>query len=133
MEYPAINALAEKFNATSAQILLSWGVQRGTSVIPKSENAERMAKNLQVRRTSLQRNCTLWIFLTEHLLRLRRQTVALSSKCGECDQNIVSLHTSVQFTLPAFKTLKSPGEDDSDPPFPDLLHSSGPAPLHGSL
>ncbi|KAL1710694.1 NADP-dependent oxidoreductase domain-containing protein [Schizophyllum commune] len=48
MEYPAINALAAKFEATPAQILLSWGVQRGTSVIPKSENAERMAKNLQL-------------------------------------------------------------------------------------
>ena len=65
MEYPAINALAEKFKATPAQILLSWGVQRGTSVIPKSENAERMAKNLQVRRTSLQRNCTLWVLSTD--------------------------------------------------------------------
>ena len=51
MEYPSINALAAKFEATPAQILLSWGVQRGTSVIPKSENVERMAKNLQVRRT----------------------------------------------------------------------------------
>ena len=57
--------LAEKYHVTTGQIVLSWGVQRGTSVIPKSENAERMAKNLQVRRTSLQRNCTLWVLSTD--------------------------------------------------------------------
>ena len=60
--------IADAHSATPGQVALSWGVQRGTVVIPKSENAERMAKNLQVRRTSLQRNCTLWIFLTEHWL-----------------------------------------------------------------
>ncbi|KAI9249207.1 hypothetical protein BDA99DRAFT_564555 [Phascolomyces articulosus] len=33
---PAQAEIAKKYNATPAQILISWGVQRGTSVIPKS-------------------------------------------------------------------------------------------------
>ncbi|VDC01485.1 unnamed protein product [Peniophora sp. CBMAI 1063] len=40
--------LAGKYSATPGQILLSWGVQRGTSVIPKSENEERLRKNITV-------------------------------------------------------------------------------------
>lgn len=40
--------VAEKAGITTGQVLLSWGVQRGTSVIPKSENEERLKKNLAV-------------------------------------------------------------------------------------
>ncbi|KZV64314.1 Aldo/keto reductase [Peniophora sp. CONT] len=40
--------LAEKYGVTTGQILLSWGVQRGTSVIPKSENPDRLRKNIAV-------------------------------------------------------------------------------------
>ncbi|KZV61840.1 Aldo/keto reductase [Peniophora sp. CONT] len=40
--------LAEKYSATPAQIVLSWGVQRGTSVIPKSENEDRLRNNITV-------------------------------------------------------------------------------------
>ena len=35
------------------QVVLRWGVQRGYSVIPKSENPERMAANLAVEGFSL--------------------------------------------------------------------------------
>ncbi|KAJ7928490.1 aldo/keto reductase [Mycena leptocephala] len=45
-EQPAIRGLAEKYNATPAQIILSWGVQRGTVVVPKSENETRMLANI---------------------------------------------------------------------------------------
>jgi len=31
---------------TPAQIVLRWGVQRGTAVIPKTSKPERMAENL---------------------------------------------------------------------------------------
>ncbi|KAL1746183.1 NADP-dependent oxidoreductase domain-containing protein [Schizophyllum fasciatum] len=48
IEYPAVNAIAEKVKASPAQVVLTWGVQRGTSVIPKSENEERMAANLKL-------------------------------------------------------------------------------------
>jgi len=37
--------VAEKHHATPAQVLLSWGVGRGTAVIPKSVNAKRIAEN----------------------------------------------------------------------------------------
>ena len=41
--------LAEKYHVTTGQIVLSWGVQRKTSVIPKSENENRLRKNITVR------------------------------------------------------------------------------------
>lgn len=40
--------LATKKQVTPAQISLSWGVQRGTAVVPKSANIERMTQNLTV-------------------------------------------------------------------------------------
>ncbi|KAJ7782781.1 NADP-dependent oxidoreductase domain-containing protein [Mycena metata] len=45
-EQPLISALAEKYNTTAAQIILSWGVQRGTVVVPKSEDEGRMLANI---------------------------------------------------------------------------------------
>ena len=41
--------IAKSHGATSAQVLLSWGVQRGTSVIPKTLNEERLKENITVR------------------------------------------------------------------------------------
>ena len=46
---PDITAIAKAHMASSAQVLLSWGVQRGTAVIPKTVHATRMRENLQVR------------------------------------------------------------------------------------
>ena len=31
---------------TPAQVLLRWGVQRGTAIIPKTSNVERLAENI---------------------------------------------------------------------------------------
>ncbi|KAJ7287279.1 NADP-dependent oxidoreductase domain-containing protein [Mycena rebaudengoi] len=45
-EQSLISNLAEKYNATAAQIILSWGVLRGTIVVPKSENEARMTANI---------------------------------------------------------------------------------------
>ncbi|KAL1935515.1 hypothetical protein VTP01DRAFT_4655 [Rhizomucor pusillus] len=42
-----ILAIAKKYNKTPAQIILSWGVQRGTSVIPKSVSESRIIENFQ--------------------------------------------------------------------------------------
>lgn len=39
--------IADKHNLTPAQVLLSWAVSRGTSVIPKSVNPDRMKQNLE--------------------------------------------------------------------------------------
>lgn len=46
LEQAVIRELAERHHKTPAQIVLRWGVQRGTAVIPKSANPERMRENL---------------------------------------------------------------------------------------
>ena len=40
--------IAQEHNTTPGQVALSWGVQRGTVVIPKSENPERIKQNITV-------------------------------------------------------------------------------------
>lgn len=43
---PTILDIAQRLNATPAQVLLQWGLARGVSVIPKSVRPERLAENL---------------------------------------------------------------------------------------
>jgi len=43
---PAVRTPAEKYGVTPAQVLVSWGVQRRTIIIPKSENEGRMRANI---------------------------------------------------------------------------------------
>ena len=40
-----IVGIAEKHQATPAQVLISWALERQTVVIPKSVNAERLQEN----------------------------------------------------------------------------------------
>lgn len=47
-EDETIVGIAKNTNSTVGQVLLSWGVQRGTAVIPKSEKVERMKQNITV-------------------------------------------------------------------------------------
>lgn len=44
----ALTKPAEKHGKTAAQIALRWGVQRGTTIIPKSTNLQRLAENLDL-------------------------------------------------------------------------------------
>lgn len=46
--HPVVLQIAESRAATSAQVLLSWGVSRGWSVIPKSVTQARIEANLQI-------------------------------------------------------------------------------------
>ena len=48
MENEVIKGLAAKYSKTPAQVLLRWGVQRGTTIIPKSVKPERMVENISV-------------------------------------------------------------------------------------
>lgn len=48
-----IGKIAEKNGATPAQVLLAWGLQRGTSVTPKSVNASRLKQNLEAANVEL--------------------------------------------------------------------------------
>ncbi len=42
---PIITKIAAKHNCTPAQVILAWGIQRGTAVIPKSVNNARILEN----------------------------------------------------------------------------------------
>jgi alcohol dehydrogenase (NADP+) len=45
LENKTIRRIADKHKATPAQIVLAWGMERGTAVIPKSVNRERIKEN----------------------------------------------------------------------------------------
>ncbi|KAF9478004.1 Aldo/keto reductase [Pholiota conissans] len=45
---PALATIAEQHGVTVAQVMLSWGVQRGTSVIPKTEKLHRLKENFSI-------------------------------------------------------------------------------------
>ncbi|MAM70445.1 MAG: aldehyde oxidoreductase [Gammaproteobacteria bacterium] len=47
LEIETIQAIAELHEATAAQILLAWAVQRGTSAIPKTVNPAHLQSNLK--------------------------------------------------------------------------------------
>ena len=44
LDSDVIRQIAEKHQRTPAQIVLRWGVQRGTSIVPKTSHVERLAK-----------------------------------------------------------------------------------------
>lgn len=48
LDNPVMQCLAMEKGKSVAQILLRWGVQRGTAVIPKTMNPERMSENLNL-------------------------------------------------------------------------------------
>ena len=47
-DHPTIKSVADKHGKTPAQVLLRWATQRGIAVIPKSNNPDRLAQNLDV-------------------------------------------------------------------------------------
>ncbi|PKY00545.1 hypothetical protein P168DRAFT_299936 [Aspergillus campestris IBT 28561] len=47
---PDITAIATKYNLSPAQVLLSWLLQRGISVIPKTVHESRLVENMELRR-----------------------------------------------------------------------------------
>jgi D-xylose reductase len=46
LEQAAVRAAARRHGKTPAQVVLRWGVQRGTAVVPKTGRPERLAENL---------------------------------------------------------------------------------------
>ena len=50
---PVVMAAAQRIGATAAQVVLCWGIQRGTAVIPKTSNPQRLVENLHLSELSL--------------------------------------------------------------------------------
>lgn len=48
LEQSVVKQAAERLGKTPAQIVLRWGVQRGTAIIPKTSKPERMLENLSL-------------------------------------------------------------------------------------
>ncbi|XP_077220165.1 NADP-dependent D-sorbitol-6-phosphate dehydrogenase-like [Tasmannia lanceolata] len=48
LDDPVLKGLADKYKKTVAQLVLRWGIQRDTVVIPKSSKIERLDENFQV-------------------------------------------------------------------------------------
>ncbi|KAK7064103.1 Aldo-ket-red domain-containing protein [Favolaschia claudopus] len=46
LTHDAVTSLANKYNKTTAQVLLRWATQREIAVVPKSNNHERLVQNL---------------------------------------------------------------------------------------
>eukprot|EP00903_Cladosiphon_okamuranus_P003723 g3721.t1 len=50
---PALKSIAMMHDATPAQIAIAWAIQRGTNVIPKSNNPARQLQNLEATHINL--------------------------------------------------------------------------------
>lgn len=48
MEDSVVRDISAKHNATPAQVLLTWALQRGIAVIPKSVTPQRIKENIQL-------------------------------------------------------------------------------------
>ncbi len=48
LNQPSIRAIAERHEKTPAQVVLRWGIQRGTTVIPKTTRTERLRENISL-------------------------------------------------------------------------------------
>jgi D-xylose reductase len=48
LKQPIILEIANRHQKTPAQIVLRWGVQRGTTIVPKTSQAERLTENISI-------------------------------------------------------------------------------------
>ena len=48
LEDEVLNSLAKKYNKSSAQIIIRWGLQLGLVMLPKSENKDHIESNINV-------------------------------------------------------------------------------------
>ncbi|PJF18838.1 hypothetical protein PSACC_01335 [Paramicrosporidium saccamoebae] len=49
MEHPAVVKIAKEMKMTPAQVLLSWAITRGTPIIPKTSQPERLEENFDIK------------------------------------------------------------------------------------
>jgi D-xylose reductase len=48
LNQPAVQAIAAAHRRTPAQVVLRWGVQRGTAIVPKTSRSERLRENIAI-------------------------------------------------------------------------------------
>lgn len=48
IDQASVAAIAEAHGKTAAQVVLRWGIQRGTSIVPKTSRLDRMKENLDL-------------------------------------------------------------------------------------
>lgn len=48
IEHETVKSIAAAHDRSPAQIVLRWGIQRGTSIVPKTSNTERLKENLDI-------------------------------------------------------------------------------------
>ncbi|MFY7877197.1 MAG: aldo/keto reductase [Pirellula sp.] len=53
LSHPLLMGMAERYQKSTAQIALRWGVQRGTAVVPKTCQSHRLRENLDIADFSL--------------------------------------------------------------------------------
>ncbi len=46
IEQPAVKSIAAKYGRTAAQVVMRWGIQRGTVIVPKTSQVKRLRENL---------------------------------------------------------------------------------------
>jgi D-xylose reductase len=46
LDQPAVRTAAARHGKTPAQVVLRWGIQRGTAIVPKTTRPDRLAENL---------------------------------------------------------------------------------------
>jgi diketogulonate reductase-like aldo/keto reductase len=78
LDDPLIVSIAERFEKTPAQVLLAWGIQRGTAVLTGSVTPSRIRENFDV--TELPESVIQEI--TEHQTRIRFNSVADGGEPG---------------------------------------------------
>ena len=71
-QHSTIIAIAEKHKCTSSQVLLAWGIKRGTAVIPKSTNPERIHENFDAQKVKLDNDDMLQIESLDKGLRIAK-------------------------------------------------------------
>lgn len=48
LDQPVVKAAAKRLGKSPAQVVLRWGVQRGTAIVPKTSRPDRLAENLMI-------------------------------------------------------------------------------------